>query len=106
MMSPTNVAKYVASISAVSAQATSSTDPASVLDLVLEDQYTFASAAWYYSTQCSAGVKSQLQTGTQAGWEGFLTGCVDLTSSDLAAEGAARNAYWNRAVVALGVTST
>jgi hypothetical protein len=67
----------------------------SMLDLVKVDEYTWASAAWFYSTQCSAAVKAELQKGTDAGWVGYL-GCVGV------AESAERTAYWTRAKTAFG----
>ena len=96
MLSPTFVKEYAASIPAVSAQAASLTDPAAVLALVQPDQYSFAAAAWFLSAQCTSAVRAQLQTGTLAGWEGWITGCVGTTVTD------ARQAYWTRAVAALG----
>ncbi|KAM3077482.1 hypothetical protein ACMFMG_006821 [Clarireedia jacksonii] len=67
-----------------------------VRDLVTTDQYTWASAAWFYSTQCSDAVKSALQTGSDAGWQGYLT-CVGVGGS----ETEARTAYWTRAKAAM-----
>jgi hypothetical protein len=97
MMSPTFVKEYAASIPAVSAQAAALTDPAAILALVQPNQYSFAAAAWFLSTQCSAAVRAQLQTGTLAGWQGWITGCVQTTVTP------ARQDYWTRAVAALGV---
>jgi hypothetical protein len=97
LMSPTFVKMYAASIPAVAAQAASLTDPAAVLALVQPDQYSFAAGAWFLSTQCTADVRAQLQTGTAAGWEAWLTGCVATTVTDQ------RKAYWDRAVAVLGV---
>ncbi|PQE04049.1 hypothetical protein CJF31_00003174 [Rutstroemia sp. NJR-2017a BVV2] len=67
-----------------------------IRDLVNTDEYTWASAAWYYSTQCSATVKAELKKGTDAGWEGYL-GCVGV------GESADRTAYWTRAKAAFGL---
>jgi hypothetical protein len=97
MMSPGFVKMYAASIPAVAAQAAALTDPAAVLALVQPDAYSFAAAAWFLSTQCSASVRAGLQTGTLAGWQAWVTGCVQTTVTD------ARTAYWQRAVQALGV---
>jgi hypothetical protein len=97
MLFPTFVKEYAASIPAVAAQVAALTDPAQVLALVQPDQYSFGAAAWFLSTQCSASVRAALQTGTLAGWEGWITGCVQTTVTD------ARQAYWTSAVGALGV---
>ena len=100
MMFPNNVANYAASIPAVAPQAASvADDPAAVLALVQPDQFSFGAAAWFLSTQCEAGVRAQLQTGTLAGWQAWVTGCVGTTT----AAGDARQAYWERAAAALGV---
>jgi len=64
--------------------------------LVLPDKYSWASAAWFLTTQC-AGIRSQLQAGGQAGWEAYL-GCVGTTSTS------DRLAYWTRANTAFGLS--
>ena len=97
MLSPTFVKQYVSSIPALSNKTASATDPAAVLQLVEPDEFSFGSAAWFLSTQCSQDVRSRLQAGTAAGWEAFVTGCVQTTVTD------ARKAYWTRATAALGV---
>ena len=97
MISPAFVKRYVASIPALASSAASTSDPAAMLDLVLSDQYSFASAAWFLTTQCSQEVRAQLQTGSDAGWEAFIQQCVQTSLTD------ARRAYWKKAVAALGV---
>ncbi len=64
--------------------------------LVLPDQYTWASAAWFYTTKC-AGVRAQVQAGGQAGLEAYL-GCVGTTATS------DRLAYWTRANTAFGLS--
>jgi len=64
--------------------------------LVLPDEYTWASAAWYYTTKC-ASVRSQVQAGGQAGYEAYL-GCVGTTATS------DRLAYWTRANTAFGLS--
>lgn len=64
--------------------------------LVLPDKYSWASAAWFLTTQC-AGIRSQLQAGGQAGWEAYLS-CVGTTSTS------DRLAYWTRAQTAFGLS--
>ncbi|KAH7370550.1 hypothetical protein BKA65DRAFT_385501 [Rhexocercosporidium sp. MPI-PUGE-AT-0058] len=57
--------------------------------LVLPDEYSWASGAWFLKTQC-ANIRPALQTGSQAGFEAYM-GCVGVTAD------ADRLAYWNRA---------
>jgi hypothetical protein len=63
--------------------------------LVLPDQLSFASAAWFLVTQCPPEVRTQLQTGSDAGWAAYITTC-------LGTEPGPRQAYWQAAVKALG----
>lgn len=69
----------------------------SILALVLPDEYSWASVAWFLTTQCDASVRTQLQTGGQAGWENYLTSCVGTTATS------DRQAYWTRANTAFGL---
>ncbi|KAK0122093.1 hypothetical protein ONS95_010355 [Cadophora gregata] len=48
--------------------------------LVLPDQYSWASAAWFLTTQC-ASIRPALQTGSQAGFEAYM-GCLGVTATD------------------------
>lgn len=64
--------------------------------LVLPDEYSWASAAWFLKTQC-ASIRSQLQAGGQSGWEAYLD-CVGTTSTP------DRLAYWTRAKTAFGIS--
>lgn len=57
--------------------------------LVLPDQYSWASGAWFLKTQC-ASIRPSLQTGSQAGFEAYM-GCLGVTAD------ADRLAYWKRA---------
>ncbi|KAL5325874.1 hypothetical protein ACEPPN_007008 [Leptodophora sp. 'Broadleaf-Isolate-01'] len=57
--------------------------------LVLPDEYSWASGAWFLKTQC-ASIRSALQTGSQAGFEAYM-GCLGVTAD------ADRLAYWKRA---------
>ena len=75
-----------------------------IRQLVLADQYDFASAAWFLTTQCGstgAGAGQDIRAGLQtippseAAWEAYITSCVGTTVTD------ARKAYWNRAVASL-----
>jgi hypothetical protein len=73
-----------------------SSDPDAVLALVSPDQYSFGSGAWLVATYCSAELRAELQTGSQAGFEGFVSSCVGTTVTD------DRMAYWIKAKQVLG----
>jgi hypothetical protein len=62
--------------------------------LVLPDEFSFASAAWFLTSQCSPQVRTALQTGSQDGWAQYITQCVGT-------EPGPRQAYWQAAVKAL-----
>lgn len=66
--------------------------------LVLPDQYSFASAAWFLTTQCSASVRSALQAGGQGAYESYLTECIGTTATS------DRLAYWTSANTAFGIS--
>ncbi|KAE9372114.1 hypothetical protein N431DRAFT_439230 [Stipitochalara longipes BDJ] len=63
--------------------------------LVLPDEYSFASGAWFLTTQC-ASARSAIQAGGQAGYAAYLS-CVGTSAT------ADRLAYWTRANTALGI---
>jgi hypothetical protein len=67
-----------------------------ILDLVTPDQYAWATAAWFLTTQCSS-IRSQLQAGGQAGYTAYL-GCIGTTATS------DRLTYWTRANTALGIS--
>ena len=64
--------------------------------LVLPDQYSWGSAAWFLTTQC-ASARAALQAGGQAGYETYLACVGTSATSD-------RLAYWTRANSALGIS--
>lgn len=73
-------------------------DPAGLLDLLLQnEEYDFGSGAWFLTTQCTPDVRTQLQSGSEAGWAAFITSCVGTDANE------ERKAYWSRAAQALGV---
>jgi len=47
--------------------------------LVLRDDLSFASAAWFLKTKCAGSFSSDLKSGTQASYESYLTGCIGTT---------------------------
>lgn len=82
MAMPPFVAKYATAIAGADAVATASAAGGdagltAVLALVNgDDEKSFGSAAWFYSTQCSEDVKAGVQAETIDGWHNFLTQCV------------------------------
>lgn len=73
-------------------------DPDGVLELLnANDAYSFGSAAWFEATQCDPLVRSGLAGGSLAGWQTYITECLHTTLST------ERQAYWQRAVKALGI---
>lgn len=69
-----------------------------VRELVLPDEYSFASAAWFLATQCEKDVRIELKTGSRHGWARYISECVGT-------EPEPRKAYWRTAVKALGQKS-
>lgn len=67
-----------------------------VRELVLPDKYSFKSASWFLVTQCHEVQRAELQKGTRAGWELYITECVGT-------DPAPRSAYWETAMKELGV---
>lgn len=88
--------KYAQAIPQLQAQlaVTGTADLNAVRALVLPDEFSFGSAAWFLATQCSPEVRTQLQTGSVAGWAMYITSCVGT-------ELGPRQAYWQAAVNAL-----
>ncbi|RFU33600.1 hypothetical protein B7463_g2743, partial [Scytalidium lignicola] len=64
--------------------------------LVLPDQYSWASAAWFLTSQCQ-NARPALQAGGQAGFEAYMS-CVGTSVTD------DRLAYWTRAQAAFGLS--
>lgn len=87
-------ASDVAGADAVSA-AEASGGPNGVLELVLDDEPSFGSAAWFIKTQCSQQVRDGLAAGTAEGWGAYLTQCVGTTQTE------ERDAIWRKALAAL-----
>ncbi|KAK4939908.1 hypothetical protein LTR10_019867 [Elasticomyces elasticus] len=100
MMMPNYVLEYASSLPELSAQvAGANGDVSTVLALVQRDEYSFASAAWYYSTQCGEGVEQAVRQEGLTGWQAFVSECVVTTVNG------EREAYWERACEALGVST-
>jgi hypothetical protein len=64
--------------------------------LVVPDEYSWGSAAWFLTTQC-ASTRAALQAGGQAGYASYLSCVGTSATSD-------RLAYWTRANTALGIS--
>jgi hypothetical protein len=100
--------EYALSIPALQPQVkaiTTSTSTAGLTDdqlnqiraLVLPDEYTWGSAAWFLTTQC-ASIRAQLQAGGQAGYSAYL-GCIGTSATS------DRLAYWTRASQTFGLST-
>ena len=100
MQSPKYNLEYAQSIPALKDKlAAAGTDPKAVLALLTADgNLDFGSAAWFLTTQCSADVRTALQAGTKEGWKSYITKCVLTTVTPQ------REAIWNRAMMAFGVS--
>ena len=71
-------------------------DVEQILDILLEKpEYDFGSGAWFLTTQCEDGVREQLQSGKEEGWEAYITKCVVTDAND------ERKVYWRKSVDAL-----
>ncbi|KAI9891659.1 MAG: hypothetical protein M1814_002594 [Vezdaea aestivalis] len=92
--------QYASSIPALAGQVATAASPNAVRELVLPDKYSFGSAAWFLTTNCPASIRTGLQTGSLAGWTAYITGCVGTTVTP------ERQAYYTKALVAMGVGAT
>ena len=102
MQSPKYNLMYAQSIPALGPylQKTDTSDPKAVVDLLTTYiNYDFGSAAWFLTSQCDQSVRSGLQSGSAAGFSAYIA-CIGTT------ETSDRNAYYQRAVTALGVTTS
>lgn len=71
-------------------------DGDSLLELVLiSDEYDFASAAWFLTSQCDK-YRTALERFDKEGWESYVTECLKSVVTD------ARRDYWDRARLTLG----
>lgn len=95
MQSPTFNVKYAATLFGSNA----SSDPATALNSVLPDEYTFASASWFLATQCP-DVLRQFATDPDGAWTAYLgPNCIGTTDTSQ------RDAGWTAAKKAMGVGS-
>jgi hypothetical protein len=95
-----SIPSLVANVTAITGGASGaslSTDQANaVRDLLTsDDNLDFGSGAWFLTTQCPAAIRTELQTGSLAGWEQYISSCVGTTVTD------DREAYWTRAITEL-----
>ena len=65
--------------------------------LVLPEQYSWGSAAWFLTTQCAPSVRSQMQAGGQQAFQAYM-GCVGTSATG------DRLAYFTRAMQAFGLS--
>lgn len=83
--------------SAAAASAATTAQKNAIRALVLPDEYSWASGAWFYSTQCGAAAKAALQAGGTAGWTAYMA-CVGVDPTE-----AQRLAYYTAAQKAFGL---
>lgn len=82
MAMPNYVAEYATAVAGADAVMTASAAGGDAgLDAVLalansDDEKSFGSAAWFYSTKCTADVKAGVAAETVDGWHNFLTACI------------------------------
>lgn len=94
---PALASKVNAITTSTSASSLSADQSNQVLALVLPDQYTWASAAWFLTSQC-ASIRTQLQAGGTAGFTAYM-GCIGASPSE-----SGRMTYWNAATAAFGLS--
>ncbi|KAH8689614.1 hypothetical protein BGW36DRAFT_401942 [Talaromyces proteolyticus] len=98
MQSPAFNKQYALSIPEIRGKV--SDDVAANLDLLLSNErWDFGSAAWFLVSQCTEDQRRDLQSGSEQGWEAYISGCVGTTVTD------ARREYWTRAIEVLDVNS-
>lgn len=97
MQSPDFNAEYAGSIEAISDEVSEAKgDKAKILDLLLaNEEYDFGSGAWFLTSHCEDDVRNQLQSGSQEGWEAYITDCVRTEANE------GRKGYLEAAVEAL-----
>lgn len=97
MQSPAFNAKYAKSIGAIRDKvAEAKGNKEQILDLLLADkEYDFGSGAWFLTSQCSEDVREQLQSGSEEGWQAYITQCVGTQANE------ERKGYWQKAAKAL-----
>lgn len=99
MQSPSYNKKYASSLPALKNDIPNVSDsPADLLDLLRNNEtYDFGSGAWFLTTQCSRDVRAKLQSGSESGWQLYISDCVGTSVTE------ERRGYWMKAVKALGV---
>lgn len=68
-----------------------------ILALVMPDEYSFASAAWYLTTQCEASVRKSLADNGDEGFKAYLADCVGVEA------GEERLEHWKSTKAAFGL---
>jgi hypothetical protein len=69
-----------------------------VLALVMPDEYSFESAAWFLKTKCEPAVLDQLASDPDAGFLTYMNDCVGVDGAH-----EERQAYWTAAKTAFGI---
>lgn len=92
MMMPNYVKMYADSLGVTGS------DDASILANVIQSPGgEWGAASWFLTTQCTADVRKGLQSGSQDGFNSFMTTCVGTTMTD------DRLKYWTAATTAFGI---
>ena len=90
--------KYAASIPELSQPMAGSSDANKALTLLTSnDYYDFGSGAWFLATQCDPAVRSGLDSGSLAGWQAYITTCINTQPTP------ERQGFWEQAKQALAV---
>ncbi|KAF2756646.1 hypothetical protein EJ05DRAFT_512275 [Pseudovirgaria hyperparasitica] len=76
------------------------TDVVKVLELVNTPELSFGSGAWYLAAKCSDDVRKELQTGTNAGWEGYMKAVLKKDATPDAIK--ARRPLWEKTKAFVG----
>ncbi|KAE8144309.1 hypothetical protein BDV25DRAFT_171689 [Aspergillus avenaceus] len=102
MQSPAFNLEYAKSIVELSKDLASvSSNPEGVLNILLKNEaWDFGSGAWFLVNKCTQEVRTQLKSGSEAGWKGYISTCVGTEANQ------SRKEYWTRAMQALKVSKS
>lgn len=95
MMSPTFNAEYAHT------KGITQTDPATMLQTIIDQGGEWDACAWFYETKCSDAIKQQVQSGTKSGHLAFLQQCVNIGTGTVDSQ---RLVYWQNAAAAFGLS--
>ncbi|KAF2739331.1 hypothetical protein EJ04DRAFT_509034 [Polyplosphaeria fusca] len=87
--------QYATALFGAQAQEKAAQGPDAVLGMLLGNDESFGSAAWFLTSQCNAQIRQGLHSGSQAGWSAYLTQCIGTTDTP------DRDAVWTKAMQVL-----